>query len=346
MKSFGVPLLVLGGGGYTIRNVARCWCYETGILLDQPLEDKLPLNPYYEYYGPDHRLHIQPSNMENQNSKEHMEKVRNQLLEVLSHIPAVPSTMSMQERPVDAIPQDGKEPPEEDPDQRPRPSKGNPEASAYDSEGEDDDMYVRNLDMDAGAAQPGEEIPTATNPAAPSLPTTAAPATATFALPATDDTAAANAEEPTLFPPTTAPAQPPAEGTAPAPDNATDAVAPPTPADLPPPAIEDGGVEVGGGAAADVASPVPLETVEPMSIAPCDSASEMDKLPPPEAAAPAEEEAAAPPAEVAENRLQPDPDVIQPDPGVDASAAEAPVVTDADVPLAEAPNAHMEEGGV
>lgn len=28
MRSFNVPLLLLGGGGYTIRNVARCWCYE------------------------------------------------------------------------------------------------------------------------------------------------------------------------------------------------------------------------------------------------------------------------------------------------------------------------------
>ena len=25
VKSFGLPTLVLGGGGYTIRNVARCW---------------------------------------------------------------------------------------------------------------------------------------------------------------------------------------------------------------------------------------------------------------------------------------------------------------------------------
>ena len=28
MRSFNVPLLLLGGGGYTIRNVARCWCFE------------------------------------------------------------------------------------------------------------------------------------------------------------------------------------------------------------------------------------------------------------------------------------------------------------------------------
>ena len=25
IKSFGIPMLVLGGGGYTMRNVARCW---------------------------------------------------------------------------------------------------------------------------------------------------------------------------------------------------------------------------------------------------------------------------------------------------------------------------------
>jgi len=32
---FGVPVLVLGGGGYTMRNVARAWAYETGLLVGQ-----------------------------------------------------------------------------------------------------------------------------------------------------------------------------------------------------------------------------------------------------------------------------------------------------------------------
>lgn len=27
MKSFGTPMVLLGGGGYTIENVARCWTY-------------------------------------------------------------------------------------------------------------------------------------------------------------------------------------------------------------------------------------------------------------------------------------------------------------------------------
>ena len=34
VKKFNIPLLMLGGGGYTIRNVARCWTYETSVALD------------------------------------------------------------------------------------------------------------------------------------------------------------------------------------------------------------------------------------------------------------------------------------------------------------------------
>ena len=41
MKTFNLPLLVLGGGGYTIRNVARAWTYETAVLLNQDLEDPM-----------------------------------------------------------------------------------------------------------------------------------------------------------------------------------------------------------------------------------------------------------------------------------------------------------------
>lgn len=33
LRSFNVPLMVLGGGGYTVRNVARCWCYEVPFFI-------------------------------------------------------------------------------------------------------------------------------------------------------------------------------------------------------------------------------------------------------------------------------------------------------------------------
>ena len=57
VRSFNLPMLVLGGGGYTIRNVSRCWAMETGVLLRERLDDVLPFNDYYEYYGMLYHLH-------------------------------------------------------------------------------------------------------------------------------------------------------------------------------------------------------------------------------------------------------------------------------------------------
>ncbi|VAI57080.1 unnamed protein product [Triticum turgidum subsp. durum] len=100
MRSFNVPLLLLGGGGYTIRNVARCWCYETGVALGQELEDKMPVNEYYEYFGPDYTLHVAPSNMENKNTRYELDNIRTKLLDNLSKLRHAPS-VQFQERPPD-----------------------------------------------------------------------------------------------------------------------------------------------------------------------------------------------------------------------------------------------------
>ncbi len=51
VKGYAVPVLVLGGGGYTLRNVPRCWAYETSVLLDTDIKDDLPFHDYFEYYG-------------------------------------------------------------------------------------------------------------------------------------------------------------------------------------------------------------------------------------------------------------------------------------------------------
>jgi histone deacetylase 1/2 len=76
MKGFNLPLLLVGGGGYTIRNVARAWTHETAIALNQEIPNELPYNDYFEYYGPDFKLHISPSNMPNQNSSEYLDKIK------------------------------------------------------------------------------------------------------------------------------------------------------------------------------------------------------------------------------------------------------------------------------
>jgi histone deacetylase 1/2 len=39
----GLPLLALGGGGYNVRNVAKCWAYETAILCGLPISPLTPI---------------------------------------------------------------------------------------------------------------------------------------------------------------------------------------------------------------------------------------------------------------------------------------------------------------
>jgi histone deacetylase 3 len=65
VQSFGLPVLMLGGGGYTIRNVSRCWAYETSILAQRPLSNDLPVTLYHSQFAPDHKLH-QPVHLESE----------------------------------------------------------------------------------------------------------------------------------------------------------------------------------------------------------------------------------------------------------------------------------------
>ena len=49
VKKYQVPVLVLGGGGYTLRNVARCWAYETSIVLGTEISNDIPEHYFSEY---------------------------------------------------------------------------------------------------------------------------------------------------------------------------------------------------------------------------------------------------------------------------------------------------------
>jgi histone deacetylase 1/2 len=97
-KSFGVPTLVLGGGGYTIRNVARCWAYETSVLLGKGIPNEVPYNDYFEYYAPDYKLHLTPEPRENMNTEASLNSVRTELLQQLQDLQGAPS-VQMQEVP-------------------------------------------------------------------------------------------------------------------------------------------------------------------------------------------------------------------------------------------------------
>ncbi|TIB69415.1 hypothetical protein E3P77_00578 [Wallemia ichthyophaga] len=101
IKSWGIPLMVVGGGGYTIRNVSRCWAYETSVLLDMGVNDTLPQTSYDEYFAPDYVLHPPiVTKVDNQNSKAGLERLVRGCREQLRYLNGAPS-VQMQEIPPD-----------------------------------------------------------------------------------------------------------------------------------------------------------------------------------------------------------------------------------------------------
>eukprot|EP00771_Trimastix_marina_P000820 gnl/Trimastix_PCT/1853.p1 GENE.gnl/Trimastix_PCT/1853~~gnl/Trimastix_PCT/1853.p1 ORF type:complete len:452 (-),score=152.49 gnl/Trimastix_PCT/1853:397-1752(-) len=168
VKSFGVPLLVLGGGGYTIRNVARCWAYETSLLLGVPLQDDLPYNDYLLYYAPNFKLHLTPSAMENVNTPEYIDKHLARILDNINCIAGAPS-VSMENIPADTYDFDYDED-EDDPDvrfsQRARDRYVADPREFYDSDEElehqhqpadDDDVYRQPSIMDSDKGDEDDE---------------------------------------------------------------------------------------------------------------------------------------------------------------------------------------------
>ncbi|KAF8832598.1 hypothetical protein HHX47_DHR1001478 [Lentinula edodes] len=91
VKSFNKPLLLLGGGGYTMRNVSRAWAYETGLAAGVELGPDIPVNEYYEYFGPDYQLDVKSSNADDLNTPAYLNRVKQIVMENLRHCGGAPS---------------------------------------------------------------------------------------------------------------------------------------------------------------------------------------------------------------------------------------------------------------
>lgn len=104
MKNYGVPIMYLGGGGYTLRNVARVWTYETSIIANTEIENELPYNEYFQYFAPDYSLkpNIINNRLDNQNKKEYLESIKSHTLDNLRHLGHAPS-VQMHDVPPDAL---------------------------------------------------------------------------------------------------------------------------------------------------------------------------------------------------------------------------------------------------
>lgn len=187
VKSFDLPLLLLGGGGYTMRNVSRAWAYETGLASGHELSPIVPVNEYYEYFGPEYRLDVPPSNMENMNTRAYLDKVKEQVFEQLRHVTHAPSVQGhVEPRLAHDMALDDMDDDNEDPDVRASQAvkdkrvQRTDEFDDSDDEGEGDrrERTWKEEAMDMDGPEPPK--PTADVPPAPSaqapMPAPAAPA--------------------------------------------------------------------------------------------------------------------------------------------------------------------------
>lgn len=76
VKSYNKKLMVLGGGGYTLHNVARAWTYETSILTNTEIPSIIPDGPYLEYFAPSYNLFPDlKRRFENDNTKNYLDSI-------------------------------------------------------------------------------------------------------------------------------------------------------------------------------------------------------------------------------------------------------------------------------
>ena len=91
MLGFGIPTMMLGGGGYTIENVARCWAYETGVALGMEIDNSIPkYDPFYQRYGYEQKIHFPVKVVEDKNSRDEINNLRKVVFERLRDLESAP----------------------------------------------------------------------------------------------------------------------------------------------------------------------------------------------------------------------------------------------------------------
>lgn len=102
VRKYNVPLLVVGGGGYTIKNVSRCWTYETAVLVGAAIPDELPATVYDSFFE-DSQWKLHPpltGKVDNQNSPASLQRITTSIRNKLRYLQGAPS-VAMQEIPPD-----------------------------------------------------------------------------------------------------------------------------------------------------------------------------------------------------------------------------------------------------
>ncbi len=83
-----------------MKNVSRCWTYETSVLTGSSISSTLPVTEYHSYFGPDYSLHppIVDANLPNYNSLAYLDGMKKSVGEYMRFLGGAPS-VEMQEIP-------------------------------------------------------------------------------------------------------------------------------------------------------------------------------------------------------------------------------------------------------
>ncbi|AFP65533.1 histone deacetylase (nucleomorph) [Chroomonas mesostigmatica CCMP1168] len=86
LQKFNIPLLLLGGGGYTIRNVVRCWTLETFVTLKKKISRDLPYMNFWEFFEKSPNLKIKIHDNCDKNSKKELKNLKEKILNNIKKI--------------------------------------------------------------------------------------------------------------------------------------------------------------------------------------------------------------------------------------------------------------------
>ncbi|XP_066341495.1 histone deacetylase 1-like [Miscanthus floridulus] len=104
VKGYGLPLLLLGGGGYTINHVASCWCYETAVAIGKEIPDAIPQHGYQNYYkSQGYKLHYHKEDSSSRKNRDMRSKDKITLDKVMNHLDRLSLELMPKPRPSEQL---------------------------------------------------------------------------------------------------------------------------------------------------------------------------------------------------------------------------------------------------
>jgi acetoin utilization deacetylase AcuC-like enzyme len=86
LMNFKIPMLILGGGGYTIENVAKCWTIETSIIINKKISCKMPYNNFSEFFSSLEILNVKKTEFIDKNNKKDLKQLKKKIIKNIKNI--------------------------------------------------------------------------------------------------------------------------------------------------------------------------------------------------------------------------------------------------------------------